>query len=447
MQEEAIKRIPPHNVEAERAVIGSMIMDADAILAAMEMLSADDFYQGQYGIIFDALAEMYKSGIGADLVTLQDKLREKEVPPELSSVEFIGGLIGSVPTSANIRHYAAIVHDKAMLRRLIQVTERISNNCYMDRQPAGDILDETKKNVFDVLQKRSGSQFEPIRDIVLRTLDSIEKAAKQKGHITGLETGFRDLDYKTAGLQKSDLILIAARPAMGKTAFVLNIAEYMALHSRSTIAIFSLEMSKEQLVKRMLSMNSHVDSQKIRTGDLEDEDWDKLVGSVRKIGNSNLVIDDTSGITAQELRSKCRRLKIEKGLDLVIIDYLQLMSGAGKRKGENRQQEISDISRSLKVMARELNVPVIALSQLSRAVEQRPDKKPLLSDLRESGAIEQDADMVMFLYRDEYYNPDTEEKGVAEVIIAKQRSGPTGSVKLAWLSQFTKFGNLEISAV
>jgi len=412
MQEEAIKRIPPHNVEAERAVIGSMIMDSDAMLAALEMLSAEDFYQGQYGIIFDALAEMYKSGIGTDLVTLQDKLREKEVPPELSSVEFIGGLIGSVPTSANIRHYAAIVHDKAMLRRLIQETEHISNNCYMDRQPAVDILDEAEKNIFDVLQKRGGSQFEPIRDIVLRTLDSIEKAAKQKGHITGLETGFRDLDYKTAGLQKSDLILIAARPAMGKTAFVLNIAEYMALHSKSTIAVFSLEMSKEQLVKRMLSMNSHVDSQKIRTGDLEDEDWDKLVGSVRKIGNSNLVIDDTSGITAQELRSKCRRLKIEKGLDLVIIDYLQLMSGAGKRKGENRQQEISDISRALKVMARELDVPVIALSQLSRAVEQRPDKKPLLSDLRESGAIEQDADMVMFLYRDEYYNPDTEEKGM-----------------------------------
>ncbi len=446
MQDEVIKRIPPHNIEAERAVIGSMIMDSDAIMAALEMLSPEDFYQGQYGIIFNALAEMYKSGIGADLVTLQEKLREKEVPPELTSVEFIGGLIGSVPTSASIRHYASIVHDKAVLRRLIQVTEHISNTCYMDRQPASDILDETEKSIFDVLQKRGGSGFEPIRDIVLRTLDSIEKAAKQKGHITGLETGFRDLDYKTAGLQKSDLILIAARPAMGKTAFVLNIAEYMALHSKSTIAIFSLEMSKEQLIKRMLSMNSHVDSQKIRTGDLEDEDWDKLVGSVRKIGNSNLVIDDTSGITAQELRSKCRRLKIEKGLDLVIIDYLQLMSGSGRRRGENRQQEISDISRALKIMARELDIPVIALSQLSRAVEQRPDKKPLLSDLRESGAIEQDADMVMFLYRDEYYNPDTEEKGVAEVIIAKQRSGPTGSVKLAWLSQFTKFGNLEISA-
>ncbi len=443
MQEEVIKRIPPHNVEAERAVLGSMIMDSEAILIASEMLTANDFYHGQYGIIFDTLSEMYKTGIGADIVTLQDKLREKEVPPELSSVEFIGSLINSVPVSTNIKHYAGIVHDKAMLRRLIQVTEQISNTCYMDKQPLGEILDETEKSIFDVLQKRGGSGFEPIRDVVLRTLDSIEKAAKQKGHITGLETGFRDLDYKTAGLQKSDLILIAARPAMGKTAFVLNIAEYMALHSKSIIAIFSLEMSKEQLIKRMLSMNSHVDSQKIRTGNLEDEDWDRIVGSVRKIGNSNLMIDDTSGITAQELRSKCRKLKIEQGLDLVIIDYLQLMSGSGRRRGDNRQQEISDISRALKVMARELNIPVIALSQLSRAVEQRPDKRPLLSDLRESGAIEQDADMVMFLYRDEYYNPDTEEKGVAEVIIAKQRSGPTGSVKLAWLSQYTKFGNLE----
>ena len=313
----------------------------------------------------------------------------------------------------------------------------------MDSQPLEDILEDTEKSVFDVIQQRGGSEFEPIRDVVLRTLDSIEKAAKQKGNITGLETGFRDLDAKTAGLQKSDLILIAARPAMGKTAFVLNIAEYVALHSNSTIALFSLEMSKEQLVKRMLAMNSMVDSQKIRTGDLEDDDWDKLVGSVRKIGNSNLVIDDTSGITASELRSKCRKLKIEQGLDLVIIDYLQLMTGAGKRKSDSRQQEISDISRSLKVMARELDVPVIALSQLSRAVESRPDKRPMLSDLRESGAIEQDADIVMFIYRDEYYNPDSEKKGVAEVIVAKQRSGPTGPVELAWLSQYTKFGNLE----
>ena len=443
MEEEVIKRLPPNNVEAEKAVIGAMMLDSDAIMVCSEILTAGEFYQQQYGIIFDALVEMYRDGIGADLVTIQNKLREKEVTPELYSVEYLGELLASVPTSANVKFYAEIVHEKAVLRRLIKVTEQVTRECYMDSQPLEDILEDTEKSVFDVIQQRGGSEFEPIRDVVLRTLDSIEKAAKQKGNITGLETGFRDLDAKTAGLQKSDLILIAARPAMGKTAFVLNIAEYVALHSNSTIALFSLEMSKEQLVKRMLAMNSMVDSQKIRTGDLEDDDWDKLVGNVRKIGNSNLVIDDTSGITASELRSKCRKLKIEQGLDLVIIDYLQLMTGAGKRKSDSRQQEISDISRSLKVMARELDVPVIALSQLSRAVESRPDKRPMLSDLRESGAIEQDADIVMFIYRDEYYNPDSEKKGVAEVIVAKQRSGPTGPVELAWLSQYTKFGNLE----
>ena len=443
MEEEVIKRLPPNNVEAEKAVIGAMMLDSDAIMVCSEILTAGEFYQQQYGIIFDALVEMYRDGIGADLVTIQNKLREKEVTPELYSVEYLGELLASVPTSANVKFYAEIVHEKAVLRRLIKVTEQVTRECYMDSQPLEDILEDTEKSVFDVIQQRGESEFEPIRDVVLRTLDSIEKAAKQKGNITGLETGFRDLDAKTAGLQKSDLILIAARPAMGKTAFVLNIAEYVALHSNSTIALFSLEMSKEQLVKRMLAMNSMVDSQKIRTGDLEDDDWDKLVGSVRKIGNSNLVIDDTSGITASELRSKCRKLKIEQGLDLVIIDYLQLMTGAGKRKSDSRQQEISDISRSLKVMARELDVPVIALSQLSRAVESRPDKRPMLSDLRESGAIEQDADIVMFIYRDEYYNPDSEKKGVAEVIVAKQRSGPTGPVELAWLSQYTKFGNLE----
>ena len=441
--DEVIKRIPPHSIEAERAVIGAMMMDTDAIITASEIITADDFYQKQYGVIFEALVELYKDGVGVDPVSLQEKLHSKEVPPELSSVEFIGGLIGSVPTSANIKNYAGIVYEKSMLRRLIHVTEKVTQNCYNDRNSLDDILDSTEKSIFNVLQRRSGSAFEPIKDVVLRTLDSIEEAARQKGHITGLETGFRDLDYKTAGLHKSDFVLIAARPAMGKTAFVLNIAEYIALHTNSTIAMFSLEMSKEQLMKRMFAMNSHVDSQKIRTGNLEDEDWDKLVGSVRRFGSSNLYIDDTSGITAPELRSKCRKLKLEKGLDLVIIDYLQLMEGSGKRKGENRQQEISDISRSLKVMARELEVPVIALSQLSRAVEGRPDKRPMLSDIRESGSIEQDADMVMFLYRDEYYHPDeTEDKGIAEVIIAKQRSGPIGTVKLAWISQLTKFGNL-----
>ncbi len=443
MDEALIKRIPPHSVEAERAVSGSMMMDKDAILVSSEMLESQDFYQGQYAELFQALVDLYHSGIATDVVTLQDKLREMETSPELSSQEYLAGLMLSVPTSTNIKYYADIVRSKAVERRLIQATEKVANLCYMDNQPLEDILDTAEKDIFDVLQQRSGSEFEPISQVVLRALDEISKASKQEGHITGIETGFRDLDFKTAGLQKSDLILIAARPAMGKTSFVLNLIEHIALHSAGTIAMFSLEMSKEQIVKRFLSMNSKVDFQKIRTGTLEDEDWVKLVDSVRRVGNTNFVIDDTSGITASELRTKCRKLKLSKGLDLVIIDYLQLMTGSGKRRGDNRQQEISDISRSLKVMARELNVPVIALSQLSRAVEQRPDKRPMLSDLRESGAIEQDADMVMFLYRDEYYNPDTEDKGVAEIIIAKQRSGPTGKVKLAWISNLTKFGNLE----
>lgn len=441
--EAVIKRILPHNIEAERAVIGSMIMDRDAILTASEIVISEDFYQGQYGMIFDALLDLYHSGVGTDLITLQNKLMELKVPSELSSVEHIGRLLNSVPTSTHVKHYANIVHEKAVLRRLIQTTERIASDCYMDHQPLEEVLEDAEKSIFQIIQQRGGSGFESIKDIALRTLDSVEMAAKQKGQITGLETGFRDLDYKTAGLQKSDLILIAGRPAMGKTAFVLNMTEYIALHSEKTIAMFSLEMSKEQVVKRMFSMNSHVDSQKIRIGNLVDEEWNCLVASVQRIGNSHLVIDDTSGVTVSEIRSKCRKLKMEQGLDLVIIDYLQLMSGGNRRRNENRQQEISEISRSLKVMARELDVPVIALSQLSRAVEQRPDKKPMLSDLRESGAIEQDADVVMFLYRDEYYNPDTEEKGMAEVNIAKQRNGPTGSVKLAWLSKYTKFGNLE----
>lgn len=443
MDEAVIKRIPPHSAEAERAVIGSMLMDKDAILVSSEILTEDDFYQGQYGELFKALVGLYRKGVATDLVTLQNKLREMETSPELSSTEFLANLTVSVPTSANVKHYADIVREKAMLRRLIQVTERVTATCYMDNQPLEDVLDSTEKDIFDVLQQRSSGEFEPINQVALRTLEEISAASKREGHITGLETGFRDLDYKTAGLQKSDLILVAARPAMGKTAFVLNIIEYISLHTPSTIAMFSLEMSKEQLVKRILSMNSKVDSQHIRTGDLEDEEWGRLVDSVRRIAGTNLVIDDTSGITASELRTKCRKLKLTKGLDLVIIDYLQLMSGGGQRRGDSRQQEISDISRSLKVMARELNVPVIALSQLSRAVEQRPDKRPMLSDLRESGAIEQDADMVMFLYRDDYYHEDSEEKNVAEVIIAKQRSGPTGKIKLAWRPNLTKFGNYE----
>jgi replicative DNA helicase len=441
MDEAFIKKVLPHSSEAEQSVIGSMIMDKDAIVTASEMVTGDDFYEQRYSVLFDAMIELFNEGKPVDLITLSNKLKEKDVPPEICSLEFIRDLITAVPTSANVRHYATIVKEKSTLRQLIKVTEGITNQCYLDKDKVETIMEETEKQVFDILQKRNSGDFVSIKDIVFQSLESIESAAKNKGSVTGVATGFYDLDYKTAGLQPSDLILIAARPSMGKTAFVLNIAEYVALRSNVTTAIFSLEMSKDQLVKRILSMHSKVDSQAIRSGDLSDEDWLKLVESARTIGNSNLIIDDTSSISISELRSKCRKFKLEHNLGLVIIDYLQLMSGS--KKSESRQQEISEISRSLKALAREINAPVVALSQLSRAVEQRPDKRPMLSDLRESGAIEQDADVVMFIYRDDYYNHDSEDAGISEIIIGKQRNGPTGTVKLAWLSQYTKFANLE----
>lgn len=441
MDEAFIKKVLPHSSEAEQSVIGSMIMDKDAIVTASEMVTGDDFYEQRYSVLFDAMIELFNEGKPVDLITLSNKLKEKDVPPEICSLEFIRDLITAVPTSANVRHYATIVKEKSTLRQLIKVTEGITNQCYLDKDKVETIMEETEKKVFDILQKRNSGDFVSIKDIVFQSLESIESAAKNKGSVTGVATGFYDLDYKTAGLQPSDLILIAARPSMGKTAFVLNIAEYVALRSNVTTAIFSLEMSKDQLVKRILSMHSKVDSQAIRSGDLSDDDWLKLVESARTIGNSNLIIDDTSSISISELRSKCRKFKLEHNLGLVIIDYLQLMSGS--KKSESRQQEISEISRSLKALAREINAPVVALSQLSRAVEQRPDKRPMLSDLRESGAIEQDADVVMFIYRDDYYNHDSEDAGISEIIIGKQRNGPTGTVKLAWLSQYTKFANLE----
>jgi replicative DNA helicase len=441
MDEAFIKKILPHSAEAEQSVIGSMIMDRDAIIAASEIISGADFYEQPYTILFDTMTELFNEGKPVDLVTLQNRLKERDVPPQVCSLEFIRDLVTAVPTSANVRYYAQIVKDKAVLRRLIKVAEETANSCYLDKDKLDNILEKTEKQVFDIVQNKATREFTEIREIVLRSIDSIEAAAKNQGSVTGVATGFYDLDYKTAGLQPSDLILIAARPSMGKTAFALNIAEHVALKSNVTTAIFSLEMSQDQLVKRILSMNSRVDSQAIRTGSLSGDDWGSLMESARIIGGSCLVIDDTSAISVSELRSKCRKLKIEKNLGLVIIDYLQLMSG-GKRV-ESRQQEISEISRALKSLAREINVPVIALSQLSRAVEQRPDKRPMLSDLRESGAIEQDADVVMFIYRDDYYNRDSEEPGVSEIIIGKQRNGPTGTIKLAWQAQYTKFANLE----
>lgn len=440
MEEAIIKRTMPHSQEAEQAVIGSMIMDREAILAAAETITGEDFYQRQYGVVFEAMVELFNQNEPVDLVTLQNRLRAKEVPEEISSMEFVRDILEHLPTSANIKYYANIVAEKSTLRKLIRVNDEISSLCYGGVESLEEVLEQTEKKVFDLVQRRNAGEFVPIRQVVLNAIQKIETASRTKGNVTGIATGFKDLDYQTSGFQPSDLILIAARPSMGKTAFVLNIAQYMAFRHDVTVAIFSLEMSKEQLVNRLLSMESGVDAQKLRNGNLTDNDWERLVEGAEGVARSNLIIDDTPGITLAELRSKCRKYKLEHGLGIVMIDYLQLMTGGG-RSSDSRQQEISDISRGLKSLARELNVPVVALSQLSRAVEQRPDHRPILSDLRDSGAIEQDADMVMFLYRDNYYNKDSEMKNLAEVIVAKQRNGPIGTINLLWMPEYTAFKN------
>ena len=441
MEEEVIKRTMPHSIEAERSVIGSMMMNSEAVAAAHEILTEDDFYGRQYGLLFKAMVEMYTSGVAVDLMTLKDKLDHMDAMPELSDINFLKELLDSVPTSANAKYYAGIVREKSVLRQLIKTSEHIANTCYSGKEELDEILDETEKKVFSIVQNRGESEYVSIDKVVLNAMERIETVSKIRGTVTGLPSGYTDLDYKTSGFQKSDLVIIAARPAMGKTAFELNIAEYMAFRKNATVAIFSLEMSKEQLVNRLLALESSVDSQKIRTGDVDDGDWEKLIEGANIIAKSHMIIDDTASISISELKSKCRRYKREFDLGIVIIDYLQLMTTTGR--SESRQQEISEISRSLKSLARELNVPIIALSKLGRAVESRPDKRPMLSDLRESGAIEQDADMVMFLYRDDYYNKESEKKGIAEVIIAKQRNGPIGTIELAWIPKYTKFANLE----
>ena len=401
MEDSTISRVPPHSIEAEQSVIGSMLLDPAAIETASEILSPDDFYQRQYGVIYEAILELYNEGAAVDVVSLQDRLRGKDLPPEVNTVAAFRELLNMVPTSANVRYYAQIVYNKSLLRRLIRASEEIATDCYAEKEEIAEICETTEKKVFNILDRRKTQEFEPIGETVLKVIDKIEKASRQKSSVTGIATGFTDLDRQTSGMQPSDLVLVAARPSMGKTAFILNMARNMAVNGR-TVAIFSLEMSREQLVNRLLSMESHVDSQNLRTGDLSDSGW-----------------------------------------DCVMIDYLQLMSGGGSRTEESRQQEISTISRSLKALARELNVPVIACSQLSRAPELRTDHRPMLSDLRESGAIEQDADVVMFLYRDEYYNKDSPNKGISEVIVAKQRNGPVGTVELVWLANLTRYGNKE----
>ena len=391
--------------------------------------------------MYRAIVELNDAGKSVDVVTLQNKLKEKDAPPEVSSLEFVRDLMLAVPTAAHIKDYAEIVSEKAILRRMIKVNEEIAGICYVGKESLEEILENAEKGIFNIVQRRNTGDYVPIRQVVLNAMERIERASKTKGNVTGVATGFLDLDYRTAGMQPADLILIAARPSMGKTALVLNIAQYVAFKSDLPLAIFSLEMSREQLVNRLFSLESRVDSQHIRTGNLSDREWEDLIDGAGVVGRSKLIIDDTPGISIPELRSKCRKFKMEQDIQMIIIDYLQLMSGNGRT--DSRQQEVSEISRSLKALARELNVPVIALSQLSRAVEQRPDHRPMLSDLRESGAIEQDADVVMFIYRDDYYNKDSDKKGIAEIIIAKQRNGPIGTVELAWLPDYTKFANVQ----
>ena len=415
MAEEAIlRRTMPSSIEAEQAVIGSMLIDQESIAIASEIVAPEDFYSRQYGIIYEAMLELNNENKQVDVVTLQNKLKEKDVPEELRNLEYMRDIIAAVPTSTHIRYYAGIVAEKSTLRRLIKASDDIENNCYEGKESLDYILDDAEKKIFEMVQRRNFEDFVPIDKVVLNAVERIEAAYRAGGNVTGIPTGFIDLDYKTSGMQPADLILIAARPSMGKTAFVLNIAQHMAFKQDKSVAIFSLEMSKEQLINRLFALEGNIEATHLRNGKLDDSEWDKLAEAASIIGDSKLIIDDTPGITVSALRSKCRKYKLEKGLDCIIIDYLQLMSGSGRI--ESRQQEISEISRSLKGIARELNVPVIALSQLSRAVEQRPDKRPMMSDLRESGAIEQDADVIMFIYRDDYYHEDTEKKNISEII-------------------------------
>jgi len=443
MEESKLSRIPPHDIEAEQSVLGSMIIDHEAIVTASEILRGEDFYRPDHKIIYEACIDLFNQNSPIDLVTLKSRLEEMGLLEQVGGISYLSHLAASVPTSAHIKQYAKIVESKSILRRLIKACQDISAVSFEAKEDVNNILNQAEQSIFHILQNKHTEDFSPMREVLLSAFEKIEEIYRNQGKVTGIPTGFIDLDYKTAGFQPSDLILIAARPSMGKTAFALNIAQYAAVRQKVPVAIFSLEMSKEQLVNRMLCAEAMIDSQKLRTGSLEQEDWVKIARSMGPLSEAPIYIDDTPGISVMEMRAKCRRLKLEKGLGMIFIDYLQLMTA--NRRFESRQQEISEISRSLKALAREMEAPVVALSQLSRACEARADHRPMLSDLRESGAIEQDADVVMFLYRDEYYHPDTEKKNQAEVIIAKQRNGPTGTVDLIWLGQYTKFVNMQKS--
>ena len=434
-----IGRIPPHSVESEQSILGSILLDKEAIITVLETIKPEDFYKEAHKVIYECMVKLNNKSEPIDLITLTEELKKQNQLEDVGGVSYITSLSTIVPTTSNVKYYADIVKEKSVLRKLIKVSNDILNLGYDSSIKVEDILEKAEKQIFDISQEKSSEDFQTINSVLMDTYDMIEKLYNNKQDITGITTGFEDLNKKTNGLQRTDLILVAARPAMGKTAFALNLVQNAALKANSSVAVFSLEMSKEQLVQRMLSSQSHVELKKIKTGNLDENDWPRIIDAMSVLSNANIYIDDTPGIKIGELRSKCRKLKIEKGLDLILIDYLQLMEGEGNN--ESRQQEISKISRSLKIIAKELNCPVVALSQLSRAPEQRADHRPMLSDLRESGAIEQDADIVMFLYRDEYYHPDSEKKNIGEVIIAKNRHGETGAVELVWLGEVQKFAD------
>ena len=435
-------KVPPHDIEAEQAVIGSMLTDKDAVVSAIEVLKEDDFYRDDNRAIYSAILSLYNRAEPIDIITVKAELEAMGKFEQVGGLEYLAELPEKVPTTANSMKYIKIVEEKSTLRNLIKTANEIIELGYDPTEDVDDIMEGAEKKIFNIMQNKNQKGYSAMKDILVDSFTQLEELYNRKQHITGVPSGFTDLDYRTAGFHGSDLILIAARPAMGKSAFALNIATNAAVKAKVPVAIFSLEMSKEQMVNRILCSEAMVDSNKVRTGKLEEDDWTKLAEAIGPLSEAEIYIDDTPGISVMEIRAKCRKLKLEKNIGMVVIDYLQLVQGSNKRNG-SREQEISEISRSLKILAKELNVPVIALSQLSRAVEQRPDHRPMLSDLRESGAIEQDADIVMFLYRDDYYNEDSDKKGIAEVIIAKHRGGSTGTVDLVWLGSYTKFVDLE----
>ena len=441
--ENIISRVPPNDAQAEQAVLGSMLVDKDAVLNVIEILKPEDFYREDNKTIYTAVLSLYNRAEPVDIITLKSELSSMGKFDSVGGLEYLAELPEKVPTTANVDKYIKIVEEKAILRNLIKTANEIITLGYDPTEEVEDIMDNAEKKIFDIMQSKNQKGYTPIKDILIETFAQLEQLYNQKQHITGVPTGFADLDYKTAGFHGSDLVLVAARPAMGKSAFALNIATNAAVRAKVPVAIFSLEMSKEQMVNRILCSEAMVDSNKVRTGKLDEQDWAKLASALGPLSEADIFIDDTPGISVMEIRAKCRKLKLEKGLGMVVIDYLQLITASSNRRGGSREQEIAEISRSLKILAKELDIPVIALSQLSRAPEQRPDHRPMLSDLRESGSIEQDADKVIFLYRDDYYNEDSEKKNIAEVIMAKHRAGSTGTIELLWLGNYTKFVNID----